>query len=141
MRAVGIVVVSALLLSACGKTEAPAPTPAQPAPAEPAPPPAEPAASTPDTRIGAIEMTCGGETFRVAFEATRAVVVGPDGSNMDLPLLGDQPGASAPTSSLGVKTYTNGVMTFTRETAADSASVVRFARGRMAFQECVLAQT
>lgn len=81
-------------------------------------------------------MTCGTDTFRVAFEAARAVVVGPDGSNMELPLLEAQPG----TSPTAVKTFTNGVVTFTREETPDGASHVKFARGRMAFQECVVAR-
>lgn len=126
----------ALALGACGASEEPAPAPAPAVAPEPAPTPAPaPTVSTPDTRIGALEMTCGGENFRVAFEGGRAVIVGPGGSTMDLPLLDPQPAAAA-----NVRTYTNGVMTFSREETPEGASIVRFARGRMALQECVTAR-
>jgi hypothetical protein len=52
-----------------------------------------------------------------------------------LPRLEPQPGAPA-----HVATYTNGVLTFTREGGGDTPMVIKFARGRMAFQDCSIAQ-
>jgi hypothetical protein len=96
-------VVALIALGACEKPPAPTAPAAAVTPA-PAPAPAENPGSAPDTRIGALAMTCGGEAFRVAFERGRAVIVGPDGSNMELKLLEPQPGAPQ-----NVRTYTNGV--------------------------------
>jgi hypothetical protein len=122
---------SALLLFACGGNETSAPAPPEPA-AEPAP--AEPAAApAPDTRIGAMQVSCGGQSFRVAFEQGRAVLVNEDGSNTELPLL-----PPTPATEPGVSIYTNGAMTFTRS-GGDAPTVIRFARGRMAFEDCAVA--
>jgi hypothetical protein len=127
--------VSGLLTLACApKEETPPAEPAAPAsPAEPSPAPA--AAPAPDTRVAAMQLSCGGESFRVAFEDARAVVVNADGSNTDLPLL-----PPTPSSEPGVSTYTNGAMTFAKSGGGDTPTVVRFARGRMAFQYCAIAQ-
>jgi hypothetical protein len=126
---------SLLVLAACApKEEAPAETPPAPAAAtEPAPPPA--ATPTPDTRVAAMNLMCGGEPFRVAFEDARAVMLNADGSNTELPRL--EPSA---TSEPGVTTYTNGPMTFAKSGGGDTPTVIRFARGRMAFQDCAIAQ-
>ncbi len=129
--------VSALVLAACAPREE-APAPATPAPAaatEPAPPPAADPAPAPDSRVAAMNLMCGGEPFRVAFEDTRAVILNADGSNTDLPKL--EPTA---TSEPGVTTYTNGPLTFARSGGGDTPTVIRFARGRMAFQDCAIAQ-
>jgi streptogramin lyase len=128
---------SVLVLTACApKEEAPAETATPPAAAtEPAPSTAVEPAPAPDTRVAAMNLMCGGEPFRVAFEDTRAVVLNADGSNTDLPKL-----APSATSEPGVTTYTNGTMTFARSGGADTPTVIRFARGRMAFQDCAIAQ-
>ena len=117
-------------LAGCAQGE-----PAKPsASATPATAPAPPAPA-PDARIGTLQLTCGGESFRVAFEASRAVVVGADGGNTELPKLDAQPGAPP-----NVATFTNGVLTFAKETAEGKPDLIRFARGRMAFQDCATAQ-
>jgi hypothetical protein len=128
---------SILVLAACApKEEPPAETPAAPAAStEPAPGPAVDPAAAPDTRVAAMNLMCGGEPFRVAFEDARAVVLNADGSNTDLPKL--EPSA---TSEPGVTTYTNGTMTFAKSGGGDTQTVIRFARGRMAFQDCAIAQ-
>src|SRR5690242_21697763 len=95
------------LLAACAQGESTKPV----ASAAPATAPAPPAPA-PDVRIGTLQLTCGGENFRVAFEASRAVVVGADGGNTELPKLDAQPGAPP-----NVATYTNGTLTFAKETA------------------------
>jgi hypothetical protein len=126
-------------LAACEKPVEPvapaAPTepaaPATPAPEETAMPPVTP---TPDTRVAAMNLMCGGESFRVAFEDSKATLIGADGVNVDLPLL--PPAADAPP---GPTTYTNGKMTFTKEGGRDTPTVVKYARGKMAFQDCAIA--
>jgi hypothetical protein len=128
---------SALLVTACAPKEA-EPSAADPLPttaADPIPQPAaEPAPSTPDTRIATMNLACGGETFRVAFEDTRAVIVNADGSNTELAKL-----PADANSAPGVDTFTNGAMTFTRQGGQDTPAVIKFARGRMAFQDCAIA--
>ncbi len=73
--------------------------------------------------------------FRVAFEGQRAFLINDDGGDTDLPLL-PQEASAAP----GVATYTNGKITFARSGGGDHPIVIRFARGRMAFQDCAVAQ-
>jgi hypothetical protein len=130
---------SVLCLSACGDSEpgnpeaSSEPTPV--AATEPAPAPAAEPAPTPDTRVAAMNLMCGADPFRVAFEDARAVVLNPDGSNTELPKL--EPSAA---SEPGVTTYTNGTMTFAKSGGGDTPTVIRFARGRMAFQDCAIAQ-
>jgi streptogramin lyase len=129
---------SILVLAACApKEEAPAETaPAPSAATEPAPasPAVEPTPA-PETRIAAMNLMCGGEPFRVAFEDARAVVLNADGSNTELPKL-----EPSTTSEPGVTSYTNGTMTFAKSGGGDTPTVIRFARGRMAFQDCAIAQ-
>jgi hypothetical protein len=125
----------AVSIGACDKTEPAAVAPAAveaPAPASEPQPVATPA---PDMRMAAMQLSCGGETFRVAFEDGRAVVVNADGSNTELARLEPSPDAAP-----GVTTYTNGMMTFTKEGGRDTATVIRYAKGRMAFQDCAIAQ-
>jgi hypothetical protein len=123
-----------LLLVACTPKE-PATAPEPATPVTPAPAAAPAASPAPDARIGTLQLSCGGESFRVAFEEARAVVVNADGSNTDLPLL-----PPSPSSEPGVATYTNGAMTFAKSGGGDTPTVIRFARGRMAFQDCAIAQ-
>jgi hypothetical protein len=114
-------------------TATPPVTAANPVP-QPAGEPA-PASPTPDARQGAVQLSCGGESHRVAFEDTRAVVVNADGSNTELPLL--PPDAN---SAPGVNVYTDGKLTFTKEGGMGGGpTVIKFARGRMAFQDCAIA--
>lgn len=131
------VAASALLAVACAPKEEPLVTPAAetPAASEPTAAPAEAAAPAPDARIGTMNLMCGGESFRVAFLETNATMVNADGSNTDLPLL--PPDANA---EPGVSTYTNGMLTFAKSGGGDTPTVIRFARGRMAFQDCAIAQ-
>ena len=44
------------------------------------------------------------------------------------------------TSAPGVTTYTDGKQTFARSGGGDTATVIRYAVGRMAFQDCAIAQ-
>lgn len=138
MRAVLSTTIAALLLAACGGGE---PAPTVPGPAvEPAPVemPAEtpPAPDVADGRIGTMNLTCGGESFRVAFLDTHAAIVSADGATtIELPKL--EPSA---TSAPGVTTYTDGKQTFARSGGGDTATVIRYAVGRMAFQDCAIAQ-
>ncbi len=138
MRTVMTAAISALLLAACGGGE-PAPTvPAvtpEPAPVEmsaEAPPPL----TVPDGRIGTMNLMCGGESFRVAFLDTHAAIVSVDGATtIELPKL--EPSA---TSAPGVTTYTDGKQTFAKSGGGDTPTVIRYAVGRMAFQDCAIAQ-
>lgn len=132
-----ILLASALVLAACGGPEplkADVPTAEEAAPKPTATPPDVAALPTPETRVAAMNMVCGGDTFRVAFEDQRAVVVNDDGSNTELPLL--PPDANA---APGVATYTDGKLSFYKSGGRDTQTVVRFARGRMAPQDCAIA--
>lgn len=138
MRLVIATAVSALLLAACGGGEPVSPVeptaPVEPAPAAEAPPPM--LGDTSGGRIGTMNLSCGGETFRVAFLDTHAAIVSADGaSTTELPKL-----AAGPTSEPGVDTYTDGMQTFAKSGGGDTATVIRYARGRMAFQDCAIAQ-
>ncbi len=138
MRAVLSTAIAALLLVACGGNE-PAPTvPAvtpDPAPVE-MPAEVPPPLAVPEGRIGTMNLTCGGESFRVAFLDTHAAIVSADGATtIELPKL--EPSA---TSAPGVTTYTDGKRTFARSGGGDTATVIRYAVGRMAFQDCTIAQ-
>ena len=139
MRLFTTTAAAVLLLAACGGNE-----PAPAAPAGPTPPAEAPAAAAPDAtalatpaqadRMGALNLMCGGAAFRVAFEDTRAVVVNDDGSNTELPR------DSAAVSEPGVTVYTDGKMSFAKSGGGDTPTVIRFARGRMAWQDCAIAQ-
>ena len=135
-RLVFLAAFSGLLIAACAPKEAtpsaePSTTAATPVPQ----PAAEPAAPPPDTRIAAMNLMCGAESFRVAFEDTRAVVVNADGSNTELAKLPTDANAAP-----GVDTFTDGKMTFTRQGGGDTPTVIKHAKGRMAFQDCAIAQ-
>lgn len=130
---------AALLLSACGGETAPA------APVEPTPPVETPAPATPDATalplpapgpsgVAAMNLLCGGATFRVAFVDTHAEVINDDGTTTNLPTLAPDANAAP-----GVTTYTDGKMTFAKSGGGDTPTVIRFARGRMAFQDCAIA--
>lgn len=78
-----------------------------------------------------IVMRCGAEQLRVRLTSEGAEVVLEDGSTVTLPKLPAQAGETT-------ETYTNGRMTLVRTTEAPHS--FRFARGRMAFMTCAVAQ-
>jgi hypothetical protein len=63
------------------------------------------------------------------------VVVNADGSNTEL---ARNIPADMPMS--GQALYTDGKLTFTKEGGGDKPTIIKFARGRMAFQDCAIAQ-
>lgn len=133
-----MMIIAGLSIAACSPSPAapsaePPVTAAQPVPAPATEP--TPATSTTEQRIGTMNLSCSGDTFRVAFEDTRAVVVNADGSNTELPKL--PPDANA---APGVAVYTDGKMTFTKQGGGDTPTVIKYAKGRMAFQDCAIAQ-
>jgi len=138
MRLVMASAISALLLAACGGGE-----PAAPAgPAEPTPPvdaapvaPETPAMPPEGARIGTMNLSCGGETFRVAFLDTHAAIVSADGTQTtELPVLPE-----GPTSEPGVTVYSDGMQQFAKSGGGDTPTVIRYAKGRMAWQDCAIA--
>lgn len=94
--------------------------------------PAEPMAGG---RIGTMNLNCGGESFRVAFLEAHAAIVSADGATtVELPVL--QSGSS---TEPGVKVYTDGKISFAKSGGGETPTVIRFARGRMAWQDCAIA--
>jgi hypothetical protein len=137
-RLLAATIASVALLAACGDEPAPetAATPEPPTLPETAPDPT--ALPTPNPpagdRIGAMQLSCGGEQFRVAFLDTHATQVNDDGSNTDLPLL-----PAGPDSEPGVQVFTDGKVSFAKKGGGDTPTEIRFARGRMAWQDCAIA--
>lgn len=74
---------------------------------------------------------CGGQIFKVAFEAGVAYVTLPDGTMAVLPRE-RPPGAGDPEAP---RLFSNGRITFTQE--LHGARAVRYATGRAAFVECM----
>ncbi len=137
MRTVLIALASALALAACGgESETPAAN--EPVPEPAAAPETSPAPAIPDTaggRIGTMNVSCGGETFRVAFLDTHAAIVSADGAQTtELPAL-----PTGPTSEPGVTVYSDGMQQFAKSGGGDTPTVIRYARGRMAWQDCAIA--
>ena len=132
MRTVMLSMVGALALTACGGE------PETPVVNEPAPEPAaapEPAPA-PDARVGTMNLMCGGESFRVAFLDTHAAIVSADGaSTVELPVLPE-----GPTSEPGVTVYSDGMQQFAKSGGMDTPTVIRYAKARMAWQDCAIAQ-
>jgi hypothetical protein len=138
MRAVMISLVGALALAACGGepetpvVNEPAPEPA----AAPETPPTPAIADTSGGRIGTMQLSCGGESFRVAFLDTHAAIVSADGaSTVELPVLPE-----GPTSEPGVTVYSDGMQQFAKSGGMDTPTVIRYAKARMAWQDCAIAQ-
>lgn len=132
MRTVMLSMAGALALAACGG-EPEAPVVNEPAP-EPAAAP-EPAPA-PDARIGTMNLMCGGESFRVAFLDTHAAIVSADGATTtELPVLPE-----GPTSEPGVTVYSDGMQQFAKSGGGDTPTVIRYAKARMAWQDCAIAQ-
>ena len=86
-------------------------------------------------RIGTMNLSCGGETFRVAFLDTHAAIVSADGTQTtELPVLPE-----GPTSEPGVTVYSDGMQQFAKSGGGDTQTVIRYAKGRMAWQDCAIA--
>ena len=141
MRETAAFFASLALLAACGgepssvrTAETPTPPPTLP---ESAPDPtALPTPNPPGgNRMGAMNLSCGGEQFRVAFTDTGATQVNDDGSTTELPLL-----PAGPDSEAGVQVFTDGKISFAKKGGGDTPTEIRFARGRMAWQDCAIAQ-
>lgn len=134
MRLVIGTAMSVCLLAACGGGEPAAPVAPTPAVA-PAPAPEPPAMPADSGRIGTMNLSCGGETFRVAFLDTHAAIVSADGTQTtELPVLPE-----GPTSEPGVTVYSDGMQQFAKSGGGDMPTVIRYAKGRMAWQECAIA--
>lgn len=141
MRIIAATFASAALLAACGgrdsapdmtsETVAPAPTLPESASDPTTLPPEPPQAD----RIGAMMLSCGGEQFRVAFTDAGATQVNDDGASMDLPLL-----PAGPDTAPGVSVYSDGRVSFAKQGGGGTATQIRFARGRMAWVDCAIAQ-
>ncbi len=134
MRTVMISVVSALALAACGGEPT---TPAAPiestAPVATAEPVVEPPVA--DARMGTMQLSCGGESFRVAFLDTHAAIVSEDGTQTtELPVL-----PAGDTSEPGVTVYSDGMQQFAKSGGGDTPTVIRYAKARMAWQDCAIA--
>jgi hypothetical protein len=113
-----ISLVSVLALAACGGE------PTTPAAEEPTPAPvvAEPAPVS-DARIGTMQLSCAGESFRVAFLDTHAAIVSEDGAQTtELPVL-----PAGPTSEPGVTVYSDGTQQFAKSGGGDTPTVIRYA--------------
>lgn len=132
--------IATLLLAACGGEAPSAPAESEAAaPVEPTPPAVapDPTALTTPAQAGnpvAMNLLCGGATFRVAFEEARAVVYNDDGTQTELPAL-----APDANTEPGVSIFTDAKMTFAKSGGGDTPTLIRFARGRMAFQDCNIA--
>ena len=135
IRTVMISLAGALALAACGgEPETPVVTDPVPEPAA-APEPATPPPLA-DARIGTMNLMCGGESFRVAFLDTHAAIVSADGaSTVELPVL-----PAGPTSEPGVTVYSDGMQQFAKSGGMDTPTVIRYAKARMAWQDCAIAQ-
>ncbi|OYX48651.1 MAG: hypothetical protein B7Y90_09460 [Alphaproteobacteria bacterium 32-64-14] len=113
---------------------------AAPAPEQPDGPPA---AAAPDPTMlptpqqnaaGAFSVACGGQPYSVAFTDFAATLTYDDGATAELP---QQP-ATADTEP-GVTVYSNGQVSFAKS-GEGASSVIRFARARMPWKDCVIAQ-
>ncbi len=136
MRSLVMISASLALLAACGGE-----TPA--APVEPTPPVATPETAAPDPTAlqtpaqadaAGMNLMCGGSPMKVSFQDAKAVVTNDDGTTTDLPV-----GPADATTEPGVTVYTDGKMSFAKSGGGDTPTVIRFARGRMAWQDCAIA--
>lgn len=138
MRTVLISLGAALALAACGG-EPETPVANEPAPetaeAPETAPPMPAMADTSGGRIGTMNLMCGGESFRVAFLDTHAAIVSEDGTQTtELPML-----PAGATSEPGVTVYSNGMQQFAKSGGGDTPTVIRYAKARMAWQDCAIA--
>ena len=140
MRLVIGTAMAVCLLAACGggepatttETAESTPTEANDPSPDPTALPTPAQAQTPS----ALSLSCGGESFSVAFLENSATLVNDDGSHTELQML-----AAGPTSEPGVATYTDGKISFARSGAGDAPGAIRFARGKMAWEDCVVEET
>ncbi len=138
MTRIFLAATTGFLLAACGGEPAKPAEPTAPEPVAETPATPDPTAlPTPalEQRVGTMNLLCGGATFRVAFLDTLATVVNDDGTNTEL-----QKQPAGPDSEPGVDVYTDGKMSFAKSGGGDTPTVIRFARGRMAWQDCAIAQ-
>ncbi len=127
------VLVSVPALGASGGPEplkADMPTAEEAAPMPTATPPVAAALPGPDRRVAAW-ISCAVVTHSVSLSRISAVLINDDGGNTDLPLL--PPDANA---APGVSTYTDGMISFYKSGGGETATIVRFVRGRTALQDC-----
>lgn len=122
-----------MLASACGESEPPA---AAPEPAAETPPPA----ATPDPTMlptpqqdTAMTVTCGGQPYGLSFGEFNATLTYDDGTKVELPM---QP-ATADTEP-GVTVFSDGKISIAR--SGDTPAAIRFARARMAWEDCAVTQ-
>lgn len=125
-----------VLLAACGgkaPLEAKQPSPDEIGPKPTATPPdANALPQPPGVRQAALNFQCGGDSIRVAFvDEAHATLINDDGSNTDLPKL-----PADANSTTGVDVFSSGKVTITHHVANDGSQVVKFARGKMALQDC-----
>jgi len=132
-RLIALGIATAFLAGACGGGE-----PATPAPTGESPP----AAATPDptmlptpqqNAVAATSVTCDGQPYKVAFNDFNATLTYDDGATQELPL--QPPGAD---SEPGAKLYTDGKISFSRSGGEGAPVLIRFARGRMAWEDCAI---
>lgn len=131
MRTFTLSLACAAILGACGgETELAAPVAGE----------TPPAAATPDptmlptpqqNAVAATTVTCDGQPYKVAFNDFAATLTYDDGATQELPL--QPPGAD---SEPGVNVYTDGNISFSKAGGGEAPEVIRFARGRMAWQDC-----
>jgi len=112
---------------------------------EPATPAAEahteaPAAATPDptmlptpqqNAVAATGVTCDGQPYKVAFNDFSATLTYDDGATQELPALPPTAG-----SEPGVTVYTDTKISFSKSGGGGTPETIRFARGRLAWQDC-----
>lgn len=122
-----------MLASACGESEPPA---AAPEPAGQTPPPA----ATPDPTMlptpqqdTAMTVTCGGQPYGLSFGEFNATLTYDDGTKVELPM---QPATAD--SEPGVTVFSDGKVSIAR--SGDTPAVIRFARARMAWEDCAVSQ-
>lgn len=124
-----------MLASACGEGEPPA---TAPEPAAEAPPPA----ATPDPTMlptpqqnTAMTVTCGGQPYGLSFGEFAATLTYDDGAKAELAM---QPATAD--SEPGVTVFTDGKVSIARSGGGDDPAVIRFARARMAWEDCAISQ-
>jgi len=121
-----------ILASACGEGE----PPAAPEPVAEALPPA----ATPDPTMlptpqqnTAMTVTCGGQPYGLSFGEFAATLTYDDGAKAELAM---QPATAD--SEPGVTVFTDGKISIAR--SGDTPAVIRFARARMAWEDCAVSQ-
>lgn len=129
------VLAAAVLASACGEGE---PGDAASEPAAQAPP----AAAAPDPTMlptpqqsgaGAMTVTCGGQPYGLSFGEFEATLTYDDGATAALAM--QQPGAD---SEPGATVFSDGKVSIARSGGGDAPTLIRFARARMAWEDCTV---